>query len=109
MFATHQIFRFTFTFLLAFSSVIPGWSQTNPVEVYRSASYRSEALPKILTKISGRLERDLATLPKTHKSYLAKEYKERTDSLKSELLGGNFLMDALGKLVSRHYGRNSAQ
>ncbi|MBP6812648.1 MAG: M48 family metalloprotease [Saprospiraceae bacterium] len=93
MFATNQIFRFTFTFLLAFSSVIPGWSQTNPVEVYRSASYRSEALPKILTKISGRLERDLATLPKTHKSYLAKEYKERTDSLKSELLGGNFLMD----------------
>ena len=71
------------------------WSQPAHLETYRPASYALPTLPKILAKINGRLERDLAALPKANKTYLAKEYQERVDSLKSELLGENFLMDTL--------------
>lgn len=78
-------------FLLG-SNVVWGQGGT---PAYAPANTLSRDLPKMVAKIDTRLERDLAALPKTHKTYLAKEYQERADSLKSEILAENFLMDSL--------------
>ena len=61
---------------------------------YRPAETSSAAVPKMVAKMDKRLASDLAALPKLNQKYLAKEYRERADTLKSELLQGNFLMDA---------------
>ncbi|MBL7810337.1 MAG: M48 family metalloprotease [Saprospiraceae bacterium] len=68
-------------------------AQNSVDPAYQPANTLAETLPETLSKINTRLEADLAALPKPNKKFLAKEYKERADSLKSELLQGSFLMD----------------
>ncbi len=82
-----------FLITLLFASV--GRAQISSLEPYHSPTTLPRVAPKIIAKINARLERDLVGLPKNNREFLAKEYKERADSLKSELAQGNFLMDTL--------------
>lgn len=87
-----QIFRLTIVLTLCLTA-ISARSQTVDLEPYRQAINRPDIILKNIARINARLGRDLAGLPKTNKEFLAKEYKERADSLKSELVQGNFLLD----------------
>ena len=65
---------------------------------FQAAAYESQDLPTRINKIEARLKRDIATLPempKDQKAVFIKEYTERSDSIKSDLRSGHFLMDTL--------------
>lgn len=89
-FSLHSRFLLIFCFLST-----TGWAQLSKETAFQAAGLLSKELPELIHKIDDRLERDLAGLPKGNRNYLAKEYKERVDSLKSELFQENFLMDSL--------------
>ena len=86
------IFRLFFLCLLGLAA-FSGNAQTMALEPYRRVEDQSDIFRQNIIRINARLGRDLAGLPKTNKEFLAKEYKERADSLKSELVQGNFLLD----------------
>lgn len=73
----------------------PSWAQPNAPQGFYPSSCRHADLPQLLSKIDSRLAQDLAGLPKVNRKFLAKEYQERADSLKSEILGENFIQDSL--------------
>lgn len=93
---THRfLLRHTLVFLAAGFYHYALFAQHQP---FQPASHQAVDISARIEKIDARLQRDLAALPevpKAQKTALVKEYTERSDTVKSMLRSGEFLMDSV--------------